>query len=240
MPPPGPSWEPASPYAPLPSVQPPADEPPWELAEPPPQPPDPWTHPPQTQPPGQRVRRVLVAVLAVIVVVALAGGLMWWMRPPDVPVTPPASTRPATTYPSSEPIVWPEPIVLTSGGQLGQTVDYSTAAGSATIRVVRATWTTQGVAPPPAGYVYLIVDVEFAGRSRAPVAGEGVLLMRDSSGRGQSPAFGTGDQGIPTGVLSPGETLTGQVGFAVRPGEATLSVLDANLLDVVRVAIPGP
>ena len=219
-----------------PSPQPTAD-PPWELGDGEPAVAFPT---PRSERPGQRAQRVLVALLAVVVVVALAGGLMWWMRPPDVPVAPPASTGVATTYPSSSPITMPEPVVHTSGGQLGELVAYSTAAGSATIRVVRATWTTQGVAPPPLGCVYLVVDVEFTGRSGAPVAGEGVLLVRDASGRGQSPAFGPGDQGVPTGVLAPGETLTGQVGFAVRPGGATLAVLDPNLLDVASVAIPGP
>ena len=167
-----------------------------------------------------------------LVVVALVGGAWWWLRPS------PSAPEPSGASPS--PGALATPVVRTSGGQLGRVINYSTAAGTGTVSVQRATWTSVGAAAPEPGEIYLIVDVEFTGVSGAPAAGESVLLVRDASGVGCMPAFGPGDEGVPNDVLAPGETLTGQAGFAVRPGDVTLSVVDERLLDVVTIEIPGP
>lgn len=176
-------------------------------------------------------RRVVSAALAVVVV-AVIGGVAWWTRPATEPTPPPAGATPSVALPT--------PVVRTAGGQLDRVINYTTSAGTGTIRVLRATWTAHGEAAPQPGYVYLILDVEFTGVSGTPAAGQDVLVVRDSSGLRHLPAFGPGDQGTPDTVLSPGETLTGQAGFAVPPDSATLAVVDERLLDVATVAIPGP
>jgi len=190
-------------------------------------------------------RRVVATIVATLIVLALIGGMVWQALPRLVAPAPPAPSAPASVPapapgPTQPPLPAALPVTLTVGGDLGRPVPFATKAGAGTILVTKATWTGTGDMPPAPGMAYLIVDVEFMGTAGHVQAGESTVLVQDAAGTRRFAAYGAGDAGTPDRVLKPGARLTGQIGFQLPAGDATLVVLDERGLDAALVAIPGP
>jgi hypothetical protein len=192
-----------------------------------------------------RARRGRTAAVAA----TLAGALLLVGLLSAVPMLPaPAPATQAATTPSASPAlvtVTPSPAPgtatsLASGGDLGRVVPFRSTAGAGTVTVTGASWTDTGEIAPPAGRRYLVLSIEVACTSGS-VAVDPILLVA-STGNGQAaPGFGPAlERPLGGRMLRAGETVSGQVGYALVPGAATLALLDESLRRLTTVGIPAP
>lgn len=185
----------------------------------------------------RRIQLVTAVLAGSLVLVGILSAL------PLVPAT--KQPNPAAATPRSIETVTPTTQpgsagTATTGAGLGTAVAFRTAAGSGTLTVNSAVWTDAGEMAPEVGSRYLILDVTVTCTSGGLAVDALMFLARSSDGP-ELPGFGPSLQ-EPLGgrLLEAGEHLQGQVGYALTPGPLSIQLLDAKLLPIAELRIPGP
>jgi hypothetical protein len=235
-------WPPPAPLSFLPPAAPPSYLPPSGLVPPI----TPTSFPPLSPPPigpaptaarPRSSRRGLVAVIAAAVAVAVTATVL------VLPIFG-GKSSPAAPAPSGLVTAVPEPqpttaVVLTTGGDVGKTIDFTTSTGAGQITITQITWAQAGRMAPPAGSQYLIADVHLNCTQGA------VQLSTLSLVAGADPAsssrFGPDLKNQLSGVeLKAGKHVSGQIGFVLPAGQTQLTLQDARLASIATARIPGP
>lgn len=186
--------------------------------------------------------RVVAAVLAVALVVT-GFAILFTPRPTVVPTSGPTANRGdpvpsvVTVTPSAQPT---DASTATSGGSLGEAVEFDAGDGTGTITVHSAVWSDTGEMAPPAGQRYLTLDVTVVADSgEVPV--EAMLFLAEGADGPVLPGFGPQlDQPLGGRLLRSGEQTRGQVGYVLAPGPVTVLVLDEQLRQLAELEIPAP
>lgn len=191
---------------------------------------------------SRRGRRTVVAA-------TLAGALLLVGLLSALPMLPSAAPGAAvSSTPSASPVLvtaTPSPMAVASttvsnGGDLGRAVGFRTATGAGEVTVSTVAWTDAGQATPPAGQRYLVVTLSVACTSGS-VAVDPILLLASTSRGAVLPGFGpTLSRPLGGRLLRAGESVTGQVGYAVTPGAVRIALLDEDLRPLAGVEIPAP
>ena len=186
-----------------------------------------------------RIRLVAALMAAALVLIGILSALP--LLPISAPQPQPQPTAPPvpiiTTTPSSQPGT---ASTARKGGDLGTTVTFRSGRADGSIRVNTAVWTDTGEMAPEAGSRYLVLDVTVrCAHGYLPV---GALMFVAEGADGQVlPGFGPSLTNPLGGqVLGAGESVRGQLGFSVVPGEVTLRLLDPNLEPTAAIRIPAP
>ncbi|MGV8909760.1 MAG: hypothetical protein ACOH1Y_12325 [Propionicimonas sp.] len=161
------------------------------------------------------------------------------------------STSPQEPLPSATPV--PAPIITTTpstrpgttstsraGGDLRATIAFRSSGGRGTVTITSAVWTDTGEMTPESGHRYLVLDVTVhCTRGNLPV--DALMFVAQDSQEQVLPGFGPALT-APLGgqVLGAGESVRGQLGYAVIAGGVTLRLLDPSLEPVAAVRIPAP
>ena len=191
-----------------------------------------------------RVRLIAGGLAAALVLTAVASVLPLLARGIT---TAPAASAPATASGEPSRLVTvsptPQPVdgVDVTGPDIARAAGFTTADGSGELTITRATWTSAGELAPPEGKRYLVLDVTVT-RTAGNVPIEALAFRAQSAdGTGVTPGFGPKlDRPLGGSMLTDDNPVSGQVGFVLAPGETTIELLDAGLLPVVALKVPGP
>lgn len=194
--------------------------------------------------PARRTRvRVVAAVLAAALVVT-GFAILFTPRPTVAPSSATSPGQPSepvpsvvTVTPSAQPT---DATTATSGGSLGEAVDFDSGAGAGTITVHTAVWSDAGEMAAPSGQRYLTLDVTVAARTgEVPV--EAILFLAETADGPVLPGFGPQlKQPLGGRLLRSGDQARGQLGYVLEPGPVTVLVLDEQLRQLAELQIPAP
>lgn len=183
---------------------------------------------------------LLIAVIAALLIGLAAVVIPHWLTPPQQrspqALTPTASvTQPPT--PSASPSRSSQPL---TGGDLGKRVPFQSGDGTGWLSISAAEWTDSGQAAPPAGSRYLVVTLNVE-CSQGELVIDSHWLRAKSGADWTGPGFGPSlTDPLTHHLLRAGEKLTGQVGFVLTPGAATVGLLDENLSSVAELGLTAP
>lgn len=183
---------------------------------------------------------LLIAVIAALLI-GLAAVLIpnWWIPPQQrspQALTPTASVTQSPT-PSASPSRTSRPL---SGGDLGKRIPFQSGDGTGWLSISAAEWTDSGQAAPPADTRYLVVTLNVECSQGELVIDSHWLRAKTTDGW-IGPGFGPSlTDPLTHHLLRTGEKLTGQVGFVLAPGAATVGLLDENLASVAELGLTAP
>ena len=235
-------WPPTPPNAepppgPGPLTQPTTPQQPWAAPDPRlvvPAPPPGRSQRTVTRPRGRFVAAVLAAALVLI------GFLSAPPLLPGAPVQPQQAATPLPVVTATPSAIPGNASTASTGGDLGAAIAFRTSSVSGTVTVHSAVWTDAGEMVPEPGRRYLVLDVTVNCRTGTlPV--ESIMFVAVTPEGQDLPGFGP-TLSTPLGgrVLEAGESVHGQVGYSLVPGEVTVSFLDATLESVAEIRIPAP
>jgi hypothetical protein len=191
-----------------------------------------------------RVRLIAGGLAAALVLTAVASVLPLLSR--GVAPSPTAGAQAtASGEPSRLVTVSPTPQpadgVDVTGPDIARGAAFSTADGSGEVTITRATWTSAGELAPPEGERYLVLDVTVTREAGSVPIGAMAFRAESADGLGVAPGFGPKlDRPLGGGTLIDANPVSGQVGFVLPPGETRIELLDAGLLPVATLQVPGP
>lgn len=173
-------------------------------------------------PPAPGRRRLLLLVTAVAAaVVLIAAGVLFL----------PGLLAPAGSNQTVE----------ISGGDIGKPIELTGPDGTGTATVTGARWTTEGEVAPEPGTRYLILDVRIDGVSGELTTGGVFTAIVSASGERHGLSYGpVVDPVLISRALTPGENITGQLGYQLRPGAARVEFQTPDGVVLGSAEIPGP
>ena len=128
-----------------------------------------------------------------------------------------------------------------SGGDIGKAIDLTGPDGAGKATVTRARWTTEGEVAPEPGTRYLILDVTIEGVSGELITGGVFTSIVSAGGERHGLSFGpVVDPVLISRALAPGENVTGQLGYQLRPGTARVEFQTPDGVTLGSAEIPGP
>jgi hypothetical protein len=196
---------------------------------------------PSDEPHPSRRGRVVLAGIAAVAVIGLAAGAIvlptLTAKPTQPGATPqPTSTTISTATPAPQPA---DQVVLTSGGDIGATLDFRTTTGAGRLTVTKATWSSAGELAPPAGSRYLIAEIRVTCTQGTITVSPLDVVAGPQPDHGA--AFGpTLNNPLAGSSLRAGQDVTGEVGFVLAPALTRVALRDSRLKPVATVEVPAP
>ncbi len=189
--------------------------------------------------PARLTRRgTLLLALAGVLVIALAAVLIaGWVAPVRQQAPQLTATAGATSLATSLATGQSQEL---SGGDLGDRIPFATGNGNGWLSITAAKWTTDGETAPPPGKRYLIITVDIE-CSKGSLAVDGLWLRAKTSSGWTGPSYGPRlTQPLTHHQLTAGSRVTGQVGFTLPAGAATIGLLDESLASVAERELSAP
>lgn len=196
-----------------------------------------------SEPRLSRRTTLLLAVVAAALVVALGIVVYGWAAPMQQrspQLTASSTSGSVGASPSSPPSASPGGEQVLSGGDLGTRVPVQLGDGSGWLTITAAHWTDHGEAAPPTGQRYLVVYLSVECTKGSIVIDGHWLRAKTSSGwtgPGYGPALSTP---LRHHLLTSGQRASGEVGFVLPSGAATIGLLDQDLASVAEWQLSAP
>lgn len=157
------------------------------------------------------------------------------------PTNVPSATGEPSRLVTVSPTPQPADAAAVTGGDLGRAVAFTGSRGGGEVTVSSATWTSAGDLEPPAGQRYLVLEVTVSASSGQVAVDALSFLATSADGTRQVPGFGPKlDRPLGGRTLTGSDSVTGQLGFVLAPGDTTVALLDENLDPVAKLKVPGP
>jgi len=183
-------------------------------------------------------RGTLLLALVGVVVIALAAVLIaGWVAP--VQQRAPQLTAPANATALATAAATAHRQRL-SGGELGERVPFSSGDGNGWLTITAAEWIDQGEAAPPPGKSHLIITVEIE-CSKGSLVADGLWLRAKTTTGWTGPGYGPQlTTPLTHHLVTAGSKVTGEVGFTLPAGTATIGLLDDDLASVAERQLSAP
>jgi hypothetical protein len=186
---------------------------------------------------GRRPALLLAALLAVLISLGAAVGYRWGA--PLAQPSPLDGAAPPVATPAAEPTSAPGQTAL-AGGDLGTRVPFQVGADAGWLSITEATWTRAGLTAPPQGLQYLVITITVE-CSKGSLVVDSQWLRARTGTDWTGPGYGARlSDPLPHRLLDAGEKVSGQVGFVLPSGAATVGMLDEDLVSVAELSLSRP